>query len=112
MQLLYVTRHTPDRWLLDAVRQMGHVAEAAEWSPETAALAEADGHDLILADMVRPVPADAAELLAGSTPVVVVADAARPEERAAVLRAGADDCLTRPLHLIEVQTRLMALART
>ena len=112
MQLLYVSRHAADHWLVDALRQMGHVAEAAEWSPETAALAEADGHDLILADMVRPVPAEAADLLAGSTPVVVVADAARPDERASILRAGADDCLTRPLHLIEVQTRLMALVRT
>jgi DNA-binding response OmpR family regulator len=110
MQLLYVTRHTPDRWLLEALRQMGHVAD--EWGRETATLAEADGHDLIVADMVRPVPAEAADLLAGSTPVVVVADAAGPGERAAILRAGADDCLTRPLHLIEVQTRLMALVRT
>jgi len=98
MQLLYVSRRAVDRWLLDAVRQMGHVA--------------ADGYDLILADMARPAPAEAADLLAGSTPVVVVADEARPDERAAILRAGADDCLTRPLHLIEVQTRLMALART
>jgi DNA-binding response OmpR family regulator len=112
MQILYVTRHTADRWLLAAVRQMGHVAEATEWGAETADLAEADGYDLILADMGRPVPAEAAYLLAGSTPVVVVADAARPDERAAILRAGADDCLTRPLHLIEVQTRLMALVRT
>jgi len=112
MQLLYVTRHSVDRWLLEAVRQMGHVAEAADWGAETAALAEADGYDLILADMARPDPAQAADLLAGPTPVVMVADAAGPEERAAILRAGADDCLTRPLHLIEVQTRLMALART
>jgi two-component system OmpR family response regulator len=111
MQLLYVSRRAADRWLLGAVRQMGHVAEAAEWGPETAALAAADDYDLILADMARPVPAEAADLLIGSTPVVVVADVARPDERAAILRAGADDCLTRPLHLIEVQTRLMALVR-
>jgi len=109
MQLLYVSRHAVDRWLLRAMREIGHVAETAEWGPDTAALATTDGYDLILADVARP--AEAADLLAGSTPVVVVVDAARPDERAAILRAGADDCLTRPLHLIEVQTRLMALAR-
>jgi DNA-binding response OmpR family regulator len=42
---------------------------------------------------------------------VALADAADPAEHAAALRAGADACLVRPLHLIEVNERLMALAR-
>lgn len=111
MQLLYVSRHATDLWLLEAVRQMGHVAQASDWRPDTAALAEEDGFDLILADLPRPTPSSAADLFEGAVPVVVVADEARADERAAILRAGADDCLTRPLHLIEVQARLMALAR-
>jgi len=111
MQLLYVTEHQRDHWLIQALLQMGHAVEVADWGLEAAEVAREDGYDLILADMARPSVEAARPLFTCDVPVVVVADAADPAERAAILRAGADACLTRPLHLLEVEVRLSALLR-
>jgi DNA-binding response OmpR family regulator len=110
MQLLYMSDHRPDGWLIAALREMGHAVEVGDWAAEIAVQAADSGYDLVLADVRRP---DAAMVqdLAAATPLVVLADAAEAGERAAILRAGADACFVRPLHLIEVQARLMALAR-
>ena len=109
MQLLYVTRRGTDHWLVEALRQMGHVVEVGDWSGPAGWAAE-DGYDLVLADLGQPDP-QALQALGAEAPVVALADAADPRQRAALLRAGADACFVRPLHLIEVQTRLMAMAR-
>lgn len=110
MQLIYMSAHGADHWLVDGLRQMGHIVETAAWAQETAAQAGEDGYDLVLADMARLDP-DLIARLSSEAPLMVLADGAEAAERAAALRAGADACLVRPLHLIEVQTRLMALAR-
>jgi DNA-binding response OmpR family regulator len=110
MQLLYMSAHHTDGWLIEALREMGHAVEIGEWDPETAALAADAGYDLVLADVERPDAATVAGI-SGGPPLVVLADAAEPAEHAAALRAGADACLVRPLHLIEVRERLTALAR-
>lgn len=110
MQLIYISAGRADGWLVEGLREMGHSVERGDWAEETAVLAAEDGYDLVLADMPRPDPCWAARL-SRAAPLVVVADAAEPAERAATLRAGADACLVRPLHLIEVQTRLMAFSR-
>lgn len=110
MQLIYMSAGRADDWLVEGLREMGHSVERGDWAEETAVLAAEDGYDLVLADMPRPDPAWAARL-SRAAPLVVVADAAEPSERAAALRAGADACLVRPLHMIEVQTRLMAFTR-
>lgn len=110
MQLLYTSARRADGWLIEALRQMGHAVEIGEWAPEIAALAAEGGYDLVLADMERPDPPTVAGL-AGAAPLVLVADVADAAERSAALRAGAEDCLVRPLHLMEVQMRLLALAR-
>lgn len=111
MQLLYVHQGRADRWLLRALQQMGHVVETARPEEGLAAAAEEDGCDLVLLEMARPDPARSGDLLEGGVPVMVLAEAAEAGERAAILRAGADACLVRPLHLIEVESRLMALVR-
>lgn len=110
MQLLYMSAHGADGWLIAALRQMGHAVEVGDWAPEQAQLAAEGGYDLVLADMPQA-DAEAVAVLSGAAPLVIVADAAEAPDRAAALRAGAEDCLVRPLHLIEVQTRLMAIAR-
>jgi DNA-binding response OmpR family regulator len=110
MQLIYMSAHGVDQRLVESLRQMGHVVERGEWGRETAAQAAEDGYDLVLADMARPDPGPIA-CLSREAPLVVLADAAEAAERVAALRAGADACLVRPLHLIEVQTQLMALIR-
>lgn len=105
-----MSAHGADRWLVEGLREIGHVVETADWALETAALAAEDGYDLVLADMPRLDP-DLIARLAGEAPLAVLVDDAAPTERALALRAGADACLVRPLHLIEVQTQLMALVR-
>jgi DNA-binding response OmpR family regulator len=110
MQLVYMSAHAADHWLVEGLRQMGHVVEVAAWALETAAMAAEDGYDLVLADMAA-LDARLITGLGAEAPLAVLADAAEPAERAAALRAGADACLIRPLHLIEVQTQLMALVR-
>lgn len=45
------------------------------------------------------------------SPVVVLAAGSAVDERVALLRAGADDCLARPYALVELLARLEALAR-
>lgn len=111
MQLLYMARRRPDGWLVEALREMGHAVELGEWGAEAAALATEGGYDLVLADLAQVEPETVAALSEASPMLVVVADAADAAERAAALRAGAEACLVRPLHLIEVQTRLMAMSR-
>jgi DNA-binding response OmpR family regulator len=110
MQLLYMSARGADGWLIAALRQMGHAVEVGGWAPEQAQLAAQDGYDLVLADTDQADAAVVAEL-SGGAPLVLIVDAAAPAARAAVLRAGAEECFVRPLHLIEVQTRLMAIAR-
>jgi DNA-binding response OmpR family regulator len=110
MQLLYTSPRRPDGWLIEALRQMGHAVEVGEWAPETAVLAGDGGYDIVLADVAR-LDAETVAGLSGTAALVVVADEAGAGERAAALRAGAEACLVRPLHLIEVQTQLMALYR-
>jgi DNA-binding response OmpR family regulator len=110
VQLIYMNAGRADDWLVEGLREMGHAVERGDWAEETAALAAEDGYDLVLADMARPDPVWAARL-GRRAPLVIVSDAAEPAERAAALRAGADVCLVRPLHLIEVQSRLMAFSR-
>lgn len=110
MQLYYFSRQAVDDWLVEGLRQMGHVVAVGEWSAEAAAQAAEDGFDLILADAARAEPDGVAEL-AAELPILAFVDQADARERARLLRAGADACFVRPLHLIEVQTRLMALAR-
>jgi two-component system OmpR family response regulator len=110
MQLIYMSARGADQWLIEGLRQMGHIVEVAGWGQETAALAAEDGYDLVLADMVRP-DAELIARLSSEAPLAVLTDAAEGAERVAALKAGADCCLVRPLHLIEVQTQLMALVR-
>jgi DNA-binding response OmpR family regulator len=110
VQILYISPRSPDRWLVDGLRQMGHVVEVGEWAPEAAVLAGEGGYDLVFADMTEAHAETVAKLSDGA-PLVVIADVAAAADRAAALRAGAEACLVRPLHLIEVRTQLMALAR-
>lgn len=110
MQLLYITARGADGWLIAALREMGHAVEIGEWAPEQAQLAAEGGYDLVLADVARVEP-EAVAALSGAAPLVLIADEAAAADRAAALRAGAENCLVRPLQLMEVEARLMALAR-
>jgi DNA-binding response OmpR family regulator len=110
MQLVYMSARGADHWLVEGLREMGHVVETAAWATETAALAAEDGYDLVLADMAR-LDAGLIARLSSEAPLVALTDEAGADERVAALRAGADACLVRPLHMIEVQTQLMALVR-
>jgi DNA-binding response OmpR family regulator len=46
-----------------------------------------------------------------TTPLIVLTGSQRVEDRLATLEAGADDCLAKPVHLLELVTRIRVLVR-
>jgi sigma-B regulation protein RsbU (phosphoserine phosphatase) len=56
--------------------------------------------------------AELADVLASPTPVMVLLDEGESEDRAALLEAGADDCLTQPISARELGGRLGRLVST
>jgi two-component system, OmpR family, response regulator len=113
MHLLYAPSRPPDTYLLKALAEAGHVVEVlADWG-EAQSRAAAEAYDAVLLDAAG-LDVPRVRRMAGQArgaAVVALADLATPKERAAILRAGADACFVRPLHFIELELRLEALAR-
>lgn len=98
-----------------ALREHGHVADVCADAANALHLALEGTQDLlILSDRLHG--ASALHVLAElrsrrSTPVLVLGDNADADERARVLRMGADDYLVRPFALAELLARVHALWR-
>jgi len=117
VRLLHASHRPRDLYLAKALIQAGHVVETLA-SPGDAAVASAgDDYDAVLLEVAdladAPLAAQLAALArcADRAIVVLIADRAEPAARAAALRAGADACLIRPVHVVELEARLTALAR-
>lgn len=113
MRLLHASHRPRDHYLARALIQAGHVVETLD-ALDDAAPASADGdYDAVLLEVADLADAPLAALTrcADRTLVVLIADRAEPKARAAALRAGADACLIRPVHVVELEARLAALAR-
>ena len=102
-----------DGYLAKALGEAGHVVEAASDLADLVLAADGQDYDavLLVASGLAQAPIPALAAAAGRGLLVLVVDSATPAEAAQALRAGADACFVRPLRFMELEARLLALAR-
>jgi DNA-binding response OmpR family regulator len=112
VRLLHASHRPRDLYLARALTQAGHVVDSLE-SVDDAATVSADDYDVVLLEVadLADAPLPGLSRCADRAIVVLIADRASPAARAAALRSGADACLIRPVHVVELEARLTALAR-
>jgi two-component system OmpR family response regulator len=114
MHLLYVTDRQIDAYLIQALRESGHVVEVTDQPGDGVVMAAGGDYQAIVLDW-STAQVDRAARFAAAAPetlvMMIVASAADDAERVRVLKAGVDVCFVRPFSFIELQTRLEALAR-
>lgn len=117
MYILLASTQGGDVALRDRLVQNGHGCDLAEPFAETAAIAQHSGpYDMVLldvADMRLQAFAVLREMRRRGvrTPVIVISPGASPEEEKTALELGADDVLSRPLHVAVLQARMQAILR-
>jgi DNA-binding response OmpR family regulator len=114
MHLLYVSDRRIDAYLVNALREAGHLVETTDAPADGVVMAQDGGYQAIVLDWSSSSPADqVAQITAmpAQAFILVIAPPGDEGERAKVLRAGADACFARPVAFIELATRLEALAR-
>ena len=113
MRVLLGAVGAPDTYLAKALGVAGHVVETASDVADLILTADGEDYDAVVLEAPglaeAPIPALAAA--AGRGFLVLLVDAATPGEAAQALRAGADACFVRPLRFMELEARLLALAR-
>ncbi len=114
MHVLYLHDRAVDTLLVKALREIGHVVDVADGPPDSET--PGGGHDVVVSDLWREpiaqVQAAAALPAGGRTMIVAVVSASvSAEDRAEILRAGADLCFARPVAIREFNARLLAIAR-
>jgi len=117
VKILYVEDDPEARgFVCRALRDAGHEVEAASRAAEGRAAAERGGYDLLVLDVGLP-DGSGFELLEAlrargiATPVLVLTARGEVSLRIRGLDLGADDYLTKPFALAELQARIRALAR-
>lgn len=117
MRILFVEddRTTAD-YILQGLRQEGHVVDYVADGREAMGLAMSDGYDIIVVDRMLP-GLDGLSLVKAlraakiSTPLIFLTAMGGVEDRIEGLQAGADDYLGKPFAFGELSARLAALAR-
>jgi DNA-binding response OmpR family regulator len=112
VRVLYATDRRIDRYLVEALREAGHIVEATSRPADGLIEAAAGGYRVIVLDWWES-PAEGATRFAAAAPqsllaVIAAVDAAGV---AGVLAAGADAVFTRPASFGELEARLEALDR-
>lgn len=98
------------------LRQRGHSVDVLEDGTEADRFLAQDGADLVVLDINLP-GMDGIEILRAlrgrgdNTPVILLTARSETNERVAGLDAGADDYLTKPFEMDELEARLRALSR-
>ena len=116
---LLLVEDTPDiaLWLATALRQGGlEVSHAADGTAALQALAPGHGFDLVVLDLQLPGKdglqvLDAVRGRGDEVPVLILTARASVPDRVLGLQLGADDYLTKPFDLSELEARLQALLR-
>lgn len=112
MRLAYLAPSGPDPFILRALRDAGHLVEAADL--QALETGEAGRFEALLLDgaAVSEEGVRTASTLAADAFVVALVAPEADGICAGLLRAGADACLMRPVSVIELQARLEALERS
>jgi two-component system OmpR family response regulator len=102
--------------LIHSLRQSGHAVDHASDGEKANDLLKDDIYDLAILDLGLP-KLDGIEVLrrlrkrGGSTPVLVLTARDAIEDRVQGLDLGADDYMTKPFNLVELEARVRALIR-
>ena len=113
MRLLHAAVPAADSYLAKAFTEAGHLVEPVRDVADLLLAAAEGDYDALLIEVAAPadLPVRRIAAAAGQAVVVMVADRGAPSELAKVLREGADACFVRPVHFMELEARLSALAR-
>ena len=113
MHILYVPHRARDDYLINALGEAGHVVEAAADHGDGVFMMSGGEYDLIVLDQPTPTARPLKRIVEGARGALLVltVDASTPAERARALRCGADACFVRPIHVMEMEVRIEALAR-
>lgn len=115
---LLVVEDDPDlsRQLTDILRADGYAVDSASDGEEAEYLGEVEPYDAVVLDLGLPVK-DGVSVLEGwrnkglTMPVLILTARGQWSEKVAGFDAGADDYLTKPFQMEELQARLRALIR-
>ena len=113
MRILYVSAGRPDRHLIKALGEFNHIVEVAKEGGDALVMAGQEPYGTIILDGPRPSPERVAAFASVRPEVflILIVETGSSEARAEALRAGADACFTRPIHIGEIGAKLDALAR-
>jgi len=119
MRVLLVTGSQPDStWLFKALRENAHSLQRIDNVRDGIFLASQERFDAVIVTATEATPYSGllqslSKLARASrgTPIIVTLGAASSQDRARVLRAGADACFCQPLSFIEMHERMQALCR-
>lgn len=120
MRVLFIsTPHPESVWFFKALQESAHSLQRSDDLRDGVFLASQESFDAIVVMSVDPssYPALLAALpefaaAPGAPAVVVVAGIVTAQQRARMLRAGADACFGQPHSFIEMHERMLALRRT
>ncbi len=119
MRLLLVEDHAElSQWVSKALRQAGYVLDVLDRGDHADHALHTEHYDLVILDLSLP-GLDGLEVLRRlrqrekgvPTPVLVLTARGATEERVRGLNTGADDYLTKPFDLSELEARIKALLR-
>lgn len=111
VRLLYATDRRTDPYLVNALREAGHVVEATEQPADGLVMAADGDYRAIVLDWWGPAAEGAARFAQAAGSLVVVIASPGEAGPAGVLAAGADAVFTRPASFSELEARLEALDR-
>lgn len=99
-----------------AIKQMGHAVDLITDGLQAKQILQSESYDLLVLDLNLP-SVDGLQVLkgfresGGVSPVLVLTARAEVEDRVMGLDHGADDYLTKPFELVELEARIRALLR-
>jgi DNA-binding response OmpR family regulator len=113
LRLLHAALPTGDDYLAHALSQAGHVVHTATDLADLLLISADGGFDAVLIEASEPsaIPVRRVAEAVGDGVLALVVATATAAERALTLRDGADACFIRPVHFMELEARLSALAR-
>lgn len=117
MHMLLLEDNTEiSKWIIDGLTASGHIVDHFETGPDALFAATTRDYDVLILDRMVP-DLDGLSVLKAlraakrTTPTLMLTALGEVDDRVAGLEAGADDYLSKPFAMSELQARVMALGR-